>query len=102
MGMQVGLRVIEGGRGAAESVAGQPDMAAVRAEAALRQRVSGCETARVRALLCGQPMPQAIRYLQLQIEFAADALATLAVIPADFRHDRYWPAPHSATGTDPA
>jgi hypothetical protein len=93
--------MIEGGLAATESIAGQPDTAAVRTEAARRLRESGCEAARTRALLGHRPMPSAIRYLQLQIEFAADSLAALAVIPADFRHDRYWPSPHSAAGTDP-
>jgi hypothetical protein len=98
----VELRVIEGGRAAAEGGERRLDVAAVRIEAARRLRESGCEAARVRALLVGQPMPLAFRYLQLQIGFAADALATLAVIPADFCHDRYWPSLHAATGTEPA
>lgn len=93
--------MIEGGRAPAECDIGQPDVTAVRAEASRRLRESGCERARLRALLGGQPMPPSIRYLQLQIAFAADALTTLSVIPADFRHDRYWPSLFSATGTDP-
>lgn len=96
------LRVIEGGRSATESVADRTEVDAVRVEAARRLRMSGCEAARIRALLGGQPLPPAIHYLQLQIAFAADTLASLAVIPADFRHDRYWPSLHAATGTGQA
>jgi hypothetical protein len=39
----------------------------------------------------GVPMPSSLRYLAMQIEFAAEALCRLDRIPADFHSDLYWP-----------
>jgi hypothetical protein len=93
----VKLQLIEGGRTATDEYASErPDAAAVRAEAARRLRESGSEAARVKELLTARPVPPEIQYLRLQVEYAAAALSTLAVIPADFRDDRYWPSPQAA------
>lgn len=92
------LRVIEGGRATDDGKAARPEETAVLAEAARRLREVGYESARTRRLLTGQPVPREMQYLQLQIEFAAAALAALSSLPADFRDDRYWPQPMSAAG----
>lgn len=91
------LMVIEGGRCDGGGVVRQrpavrPIAADVDAEARRRIRSSGYEAWQVRQLATGVCMPQAIRYLQMQIAFAADALARLDHIPDDFRSDIYWPA----------
>jgi len=86
--------VIEGGRAtASDTAAAAAGVAEIRAEAVRRLRESGCEAQRLRAMMTGRPVPPAVRYLQLQIEYAAAALSSLATLPADFRSDRYWPQP---------
>lgn len=89
--------VIEGGRGQA---AERDDLARedfgasrddVRREAARRLGESGYHLSRVREFATGSPMPAALKYLSLQIEFAAEALSCLDPIPEDFRSDDYWP-----------
>ena len=64
----------------------------VRIEAARRLKAIGYEEWRVREFMSGRPMPSSVRFLQMQIAFASDALAQLDPIPEDFRSDRYWPA----------
>jgi hypothetical protein len=90
------LMVIEGGRaeeGGAllERIAARPKAAAVHAEARRRIHLCGYDAWRVREFATGAAMPRAIRYLQMQITFAADALVRLEPIPEDFRADAYWP-----------
>ncbi|CAD7046747.1 hypothetical protein REJC140_04131 [Pseudorhizobium endolithicum] len=90
------LRVIEGGRRDAEAV----DLVAilparadeVRREADRRLRALDYERLSNRERMTGVPVPREIRYLAMQINFVADTLSALGVIPADFRSDRYWPA----------
>jgi len=45
----------------------------------------------------GVPMPSSLRYLAMQIEYAAEAMCRLDHIPADFDSDLYWPALDSTT-----
>lgn len=80
--------VIEGGRQAG----GVPTPEDVRREAARRIKAAGFEEAAVREFMTGRPMPDALRYFKLKVEFASEALARLLPIPSDFRADRYWPA----------
>jgi len=84
----LGLTVIEGGRHAGSG----PTPEDVRREAARRIKAAGFDEAAVREFMTGRAMPDWLRYFKLKVEFAGEALARLALIPADFRSDRYWPA----------
>ncbi|MBX4927472.1 hypothetical protein [Rhizobium binae] len=90
------FKVIEGGRGQAASTDGhtddRPNRDDVRREAVRRLNESGYHPSRIREFVTGAPMPAALRYLSMQIDFAAEALSRLDPIPADFRSDGYWPA----------
>lgn len=92
------LFVIEGGKGraAADTVfevkAAVPTREDVRAEAERRMRESGYEDWRVKEYVTGASMPAALRYLQMQIDFVAEAISRLERIPDDFRSDTYWPS----------
>ncbi|PXA98894.1 hypothetical protein DMC47_05950 [Nostoc sp. 3335mG] len=46
---------------------------------------------KVREFVTGRPMPDDVRHLALQIEYAAEAIGRLSPIPADFADDLYWP-----------
>jgi hypothetical protein len=88
--------VIEGGR-ATTAVAdlgyagtGRVD---VEQEAARRLNAIGYDRWERREQTTGVPVPREIKYLALQIGFAAEAIAGLRKIPSDFRSDIYWPAP---------
>ncbi|MEZ2131737.1 MULTISPECIES: hypothetical protein [unclassified Sinorhizobium] len=89
--------VIEGGLSEAASKndangdALSPSMHDVKTEAARRIKDSGYEEWRVREFVTGAPIPSALKYLRMQIEFAAEALTRLSPIPHDFRADAYWP-----------
>lgn len=89
--------VIEGGLGEAagknraDNDTLRPSMHDVKTEAARRIKDSGYEEWRVREFVTGAPMPSALKYLCMQIEFAAEALSRLSPIPHDFRADTYWP-----------
>jgi hypothetical protein len=85
------FRVIEGGLGGATIVKGPADAEDVRREAARRLRVAGYDDAATRSFVTGRPLPDGLKYLKLQMEFSAAALAKLSPVPADFRDDRYWP-----------
>ena len=86
------LMVIEGGRGdRTVPVSARPTAADVQTEAWRRVRMTGYDAWRVREFATGAAMPKAVRYLQMQITFAAEALARLERIPEDFRSDIYWP-----------
>ncbi|MGI2032347.1 hypothetical protein ACRQ1B_08135 [Rhizobium panacihumi] len=92
----VKLTVIEGGRsnkaeGEADHLIG-PTPEDVRKEAERRIHASGYDAWRIRELATGAPMPIEIRYLRMQIEYAAQAIARFVKIPADFSSDGYWPA----------
>lgn len=91
------FKVIEGGRGQAAQVdewceqGGEPSPEDVRLEAARRLGASGYHLSRTREFATGTPMPAPLKYLSLQIDFAAEALSRLNPIPEDFRSDGYWP-----------
>ncbi|MQY49429.1 hypothetical protein GAO09_25670 [Rhizobiales bacterium RZME27] len=90
------LTVIEGGRknrGSDETTrSAAPTAQDVRKEAERRINASGYDAWRVRELATGAPMPVEIRYLRMQIEYAAQAIARFVKIPTDFTSDNYWPA----------
>ncbi|AGS23580.1 hypothetical protein [Rhizobium etli] len=92
------FKVIEGGRGQVARVEVCPEAGCgpsrddVRREAARRLDASGYHTSRIREFATGAPMPGALRYLSLQLDFVAEALSRLDPIPLDFRSDAYWPA----------
>ncbi len=79
--------MIEGGRDAR----GVPTAEDVRREAARRIKAAGFDEAAVREFMTGHPMPDALKYFKLKVEFAGAALSRLKPVPADFRSDRYWP-----------
>lgn len=91
------FKVIEGGRGRAVEMDERPaegrvpSREDVRREAARRLGESGYHLSRIREFATGSPMPAALKYLSLQIDFAAEALSRLNPIPEDFRSDSYWP-----------
>jgi hypothetical protein len=91
------LFVIEGGTSVApdsvfEIGPAAPTREDVKAEAARRVRQSGYEDWSIRQFVTGTAMPVALRYLQMQISFVAEALSRLERIPDDFRSDTYWPS----------
>jgi len=63
----------------------------VQAEARRRLRCLKIEEWRVREFVTGAAMPDTVRHLALQIEYAAQAIARLSPIPADYADDVYWP-----------
>ena len=63
----------------------------VQAEARRRLTTIKLEEWRVREFVTGVPMPDTVRHLALQIEFAAQAIGRLSPIPADYADDVYWP-----------
>lgn len=63
----------------------------VQYEARRRLKALKVEEWRVREFVTGVPMPENIRHLALQIEFAAQAIGRLSPIPADYNDDIYWP-----------
>lgn len=85
------LTVIEGGAAERRQDAGAVRVEDVQAEAARRRRSIGFEEWRVHEFVTGRPMPSEIKYLELQITYAADALSRLSPIPSDFDSDVYWP-----------
>ena len=89
------LRVIEGGLSTAEkpddSTDRWPDHGDVRREAERRLGVCGYHRSRIMEFAVGVPIPSPIKYLAMQIEFAAEAICRLDPIPVDFHSDLYWP-----------
>lgn len=63
----------------------------IEAEARRRLRAIGIDEWRMREFVTGRPMPADICHLELQINFAAQALSRLSPIPADYAADVYWP-----------
>ncbi|MGE7369175.1 hypothetical protein ACQKKX_08900 [Neorhizobium sp. NPDC001467] len=92
----VKLVVIEGGKGGGARGGTaewhRPTADDVRKEAERRIHASGYDDWRIRELATGAPMPIEIRYLRMQIEYAAQAIARFVKIPRDFTSDSYWPA----------
>jgi hypothetical protein len=60
-------------------------------EARRRKALLGLDEWRVREYVTGISMPSDVRNMCLQIDYAAQALARLSPIPADFSDDVYWP-----------
>jgi hypothetical protein len=85
------FRVIEGGLGGATIVRGPTEAEEVRHEAARRLRAAGYDDAVVRGFANGRGVPESLKYLHLQMNYAASALMRRAHIPIDFRDDKYWP-----------
>ncbi|MBY5475429.1 hypothetical protein HFO86_35400 [Rhizobium leguminosarum] len=92
------FKVIEGGRGQAAQMDDWseerrgPSKDDVRREAARRISESGYHLSRIREFATGVPMLASLKYLSLQIDFAAETLSRFDPIPEDFRSDGYWPA----------
>ena len=63
----------------------------VHAEAARRLKAIRVDEWRTREFITGRPMPEDIRHTALQIGFAAQAIARLSPVPADYASDVYWP-----------
>ena len=92
------FRVIEGGLAARLPAAFESvDERVATKEGVLREadrriRATGYETWRNREMATGIPIPLEVKYLAMQIGYAAEAIGRLANIPEDFRSDVYWPA----------
>ena len=67
------------------------DVEDVEAEARRRLKAIRLDQWRTREYLTGTPMPDDVRQLALQIDYAAKAISRLSPIPADFDSDVYWP-----------
>ena len=63
----------------------------VEAEARRRLKAIKLPEWRTREFITGRPMPEEIRQLAMQIEFAAKAISRLSPIPPDYDDDLYWP-----------
>lgn len=63
----------------------------VEIEARRRLKEAGFERSHVRYQVTGEPVPRALQYLRLQINWVAETLASIDPIPADFTDDKYWP-----------
>lgn len=90
--------VIEGGREWTEPMRQGPavppivvSVEDVEAEARRRLKSIKLDEWRTREFITGRPMPDDVRHLALQIDFAAKAIARLSPIPQDFDNDVYWP-----------
>jgi len=92
---KVRLAVIDGGLGyAGQNGRDSADTVRpedVEAEARRRLRAGKVHEWRVREFVTGHPMPPDIKYLELQIDFAMQAICKLSPIPADYGDDLYWP-----------
>ena len=64
----------------------------VDAEARRRKAALKLDEWQMREYVTGRQMPEGIRHLALQIDFAANAISRLSPIPADFADDIYWPS----------
>ncbi|MBN9335185.1 hypothetical protein [Devosia sp.] len=67
------------------------DVEDVHFEARRRLKSLKIEEWRVREFVTGTPMPDSIRHIAAQIEFAAQAIGRLSPIPLDYADDVYWP-----------
>lgn len=63
----------------------------IEAEARRRKAALQLDEWRMREYVTGRAVPEHIRELVIQIDYAAQALARLAPIPADYADDLYWP-----------
>ena len=85
------FRVIEGGLGGATVIRGPADADDIAHEAARRLREAGYDEAVVRSFVTGRSIPESLKYLKLQMDYARAALARRSPTPSDFRDDKYWP-----------
>lgn len=85
------FRVIEGGLGGATVIRGPADADDISREAARRLREAGYDEALTRSFATGRSVPEGLKYLKLQIDFARAALARRSPTPSDYRDDKYWP-----------
>lgn len=67
------------------------DVEDVEREARRRLKAIKVEEWRVREFVTGTPMPDSVRHLAMQIEYAAQAIGRLSPIPSDYADDVYWP-----------
>ena len=67
------------------------DVEDVHAEARRRLKALKIDEWKVREFVTGIAMPDDVRHLAMQIEFASQAIARLSPIPSDFADDIYWP-----------
>lgn len=67
------------------------DVEDVQDEARRRLKALKVDEWRIREFVTGKPMPDTVRHLALQIEYAAQAIGRLSPIPPDFADDVYWP-----------
>lgn len=63
----------------------------VIAEARRRKIALKLDEWEMREYVTGRPVPERVRHLAVQIDFAAQAISRLSPIPADFADDIYWP-----------
>jgi hypothetical protein len=80
------FRVIEGGKHHV------PTKTGVFQEAERRITMTGYARLAARQTATGAAIPREVRYLPMQIRYAAEVLSALDPIPDDYAHDRYWPA----------
>lgn len=86
--------VIEGGAVRDQSAAAidaRPSRSDVEREATRRLMAINYQMWERREAVAGMPIPREVRYLAMQVRFAAQAIAALERIPPDFRSDCYWP-----------
>lgn len=63
----------------------------IEAEARRRKNLLRIDEWRMREYVTGNPIPVRIDQVCHQIDLAAQALARMSVIPADYADDVYWP-----------
>lgn len=85
------FRVIEGGLGGATVIRGPADADDIAREAARRLRAAGYDEALTRSFATGRSVPEGLKYLKLQMDYARAALSRRSPTPSDFRDDKYWP-----------
>ena len=85
------FRVIEGGLGGATVIRGPADADDISREAARRLKAAGYDEAVARSFATGRGVPEGLKYLKLQTDYAKAALARRSPTPSDFRDDKYWP-----------
>ncbi len=85
------FRVIEGGLGGATVIRGPADTDDISREAARRLRDAGYEEALAKSFATGRSVPEGLKYLKLQMDYARAALSRRSPTPSDYRDDKYWP-----------
>ncbi|KKB77501.1 hypothetical protein VW35_14780 [Devosia soli] len=67
------------------------DVEDVHAEARRRLKALKIDEWKMREFVTGVSIPDDIRHVALQIEFASQAISRLSPIPSDYADDIYWP-----------